>query len=254
MLTVILAGGKGRRILEETKNKPKALVKIGDKPILRHIIDFYLAQGHNKFLVLAGYKGDCIVNYFENLPEFKKKYCYENYIIYEYKSMQVEILYTGEDTNSAQRLKIAKPYIKEERFMLTYCDGLSSVNVNELINTHIQKKFVITISAVRPKPRYGILDIDDNGYVIELREKSIDDSPLINGGFMVFERTALEYIGEDMLELERDLLSHMAIKRNLGVYIHKGFWQCMDTVFERDCLEELYKKNNYPWQVERRNK
>lgn len=247
MLTVILAGGKGTRILEETELMPKAMVKIGDRPIIEHIMGCYEEQGFNEFLILAGYKGKKIFDYFKtkkNVTFLKEQ---GDCMIVELSNSKVTVLDTGEETGSAARLRIAKPYINEERFMLTYCDGLCSVNFNSLLNFHKEHGGMVTLTAVRPEPRFGILEIMEDGKVKVLKEKERKDSPIINGGFMVIESEIFNYLTEEMEHLEKDVLVPLSENGKLMAFYHDGFWQCMDTLQEKKYLCALWETRKAPW-------
>ena len=247
MLTVILAGGKGTRILEETQLKPKAMVKIGDKPIIEHIMECYEEQGFSDFLILVGYKGEEIFDHFKkktNIIFLKEE---EACLTVQLPNFKVTILDTGEETGSAARLRMAKPYINGERCMLTYCDGLCSLNFNNLINFHKEHAGMVTLTAVRPKPRFGILEITENGQVKVFKEKQRKDSPIINGGFMVIEPEIFDFLTKEMEHLEKDVLVSLSNSGKLMAYYYEGFWQCMDTLQEKKYLCSLWENGLSPW-------
>lgn len=247
MLTVILAGGKGTRILEETRLIPKALVRIGNKPIIEHIMECYEKQGFNEFLILTGYKGEKIFDYFKSKTNITFLEEQKDCMIIKSSNSKVTVLDTGEETGSAARLRIARPYINEKRFMLTYCDGLCSVNFDNLLNFHKEHGGMVTLTAVRPEPRFGILEIMENGKVKALREKEHRDSPVINGGFMVIESDIFNFLTEEMNQLEKDVLVPLSENGKLTAFYHDGFWQCMDTLQEKKYLCELWETKKAPW-------
>ena len=247
MITVILAGGKGSRILEETREKPKAMVKIGKYTIIEHIMRSYSIQGYQDFLVLGGYKFEILLEYYK-----KTAHCIEyneesRDYLFSYEDMRIRLLDTGESRGSAGRLLAASEYLKNDTFLLTYCDAVSSVSIRELVRFHKDHKARVTLTAVRPRPRFGVLKLDNNGQVISMREKNRMDSPIINGGFMVAEPGLLNLITSEEMELEREVLSTIAGTNQLWAYHHEGFWQCMDTIQERDYLCGLFQEGTCPW-------
>ena len=245
MKVIILAGGEGTRILEETKTKPKALVEIVGIPIIRHIMNIYQNNGFNDFLILTGYKSDCLFQYFSSITdaEFKDK----KVLTVRTDSFSATLLNTGEKTGSAQRLLLAREYIDNEDFMLTYCDGICSVDLNELLKYHQAAKALVTVTAVKPAPRFGVLEINDAGVVTRMREKSAVDVDFINGGYMVFNKGCFDYISESTQSLESDLLEKIVPTGRLKAYRHFGFWQCMDTLHEKMYLDSLIQNNQLPW-------
>ncbi len=251
MLTVILAGGKGTRILEETKYRPKAMVTVGSQTILEHILAGYQSQGHKDFLILTGYKHEIIEDHFLNKKNIISKTKVNEHLFIQFPNCKLHLLFTGEDSGTAHRLFLAKDLIRQlsvdHSFMLTYCDGLSSVNFKKLIEFHNLGKRMITVTAVRPKPRYGVLELDDTGNVISMREKDPNDCPMINGGFMVIEISALDFLKPGMDSLEADYISVIANMKELNAYRHNGFWQCMDTLQEREYLQSLMDQGKVPW-------
>ncbi|MGN1417984.1 MAG: sugar phosphate nucleotidyltransferase [Acutalibacteraceae bacterium] len=254
MITVIMAGGKGTRILEETQFIPKAMVRIGDKPIIEHIMDSYAQQGFHDFLILTGYKGEILSDYFKKKPEVLL--CEENgnFLNVKLPDRSIQLLYTGEETESAARLRLAKPYITGESFMLTYCDGLCSVNYENLVRFHNEHKKTVTLTAVRPEPRFGILEIDQNGIVKSFKEKDRNDSPVINGGFMVMDLRIFDFLTETMEQLEKDVLLPLSKIGELTAYYHDGFWQCMDTLQEKKYLCSLWERNEAAWINKKKDK
>lgn len=247
MLTVIMAGGKGSRILEETRQKPKALVTVGDRPILEHIMDSYTSQGFCDFLILTGYRGEMIADYFRGKPGRLSCEKDGDCLLAEFPGVRVRVLYTGEETGSAARLRMAQKYIEEDCFMLTYCDGLCAVPFRSLVEFHRMRGGTVTVTAVRPRPRFGVLDISEDGAVRSFREKSWTDFPFINGGFMVMEREIFDFLTEETEQLERDVLVPLAEQGRLNAYKYCGFWQCMDTMQEKQYLNSLWEQGARPW-------
>ena len=225
MKVVILAGGFGTRIAEA--NGPKPMVNIGNKPILYHIINYYKKFGYNDFIVALGYKGDFIKKKF-------KKY-----------KFNIQFVDTGLNTMTGGRVKKLKKYLNNERFMLTYGDGLSNVNLSKLLKHHIASKKIATVTAVHPPARFGEIIIKSNR-VTEFNEKIQSKQNWINGGFFVFEPEFLNYIKGDQISLEAEPLTTISKKGLLAAYKHEKFWQCMDTMKDKNYLEELWKKKA-PW-------
>ena len=225
MKVVILAGGFGTRIAEA--NGPKPMVNIGNKPILYHIINYYKKFGYNDFIVALGYKGDFIKKKF-------KKY-----------KFNIQFVDTGLNTMTGGRVKKLKKYLNNERFMLTYGDGLSNVNLSKLLKLHIASKKIATVTAVHPPARFGEIVIKSNR-VAEFNEKIQSKQNWINGGFFVFEPEFLNYIKSDQTSLEAEPLTKISKEGLLGAYKHEKFWQCMDTMKDKNYLEELWKKKA-PW-------
>ncbi len=225
MKIVILAGGFGTRIAEA--NGPKPMVQIGNKPILFHIMNYYKKFGYDDFIVALGYKGNFIKK------KFKK---------FDFK---VKFVHTGLNTMTGGRIKRLKKYLRNQRFMLTYGDGLSNVDINKLLKQHIKSKKIATVTAVRPPARFGEVIIKSNK-VIEFSEKIQSKNNWINGGFFVFEPEFLNYIKNDKTSLEAEPLTKISQKGLLGAFKHEKFWQCMDTMKDKNYLEKLWKKNP-PW-------
>lgn len=255
MKVLILCGGKGTRLREETEYKPKPMVTIGDTPILMHIMKMYAHYGFKDFVLCLGYKADTIKNYFLTLSDYSKDFEYDfskNKVTYlsERHKVDYKITFadTGENTLSGERVMMAaSKYVPDEQFMVTYGDGVSNVNIIELIEFHNQhrQQRVATISGVHPSTKYGLLQFDDNGLVNKFQEKpQLHD--YINGGFMVMEKSALEHLREgEMLE---DGLARMTTAGVLGVYKHDGFWHSMDTYKDYQDLNQLWN-NNPVWKV-----
>jgi|TARA_B100000902_G_scaffold183990_1_gene176581 glucose-1-phosphate cytidylyltransferase len=224
---VILAGGMGTRISEYTKSLPKPMIKISGIPIIHRIIKHYINYGHKEFIIAIGYKGQIIKKY------FKKNKFGEN--------IKINVVNTGLKTMTGGRLKRLKKYLNET-FMLTYGDGLSNINLSKLIKFHKKKKKLVTITAVRPPARFGALKITGDK-VKYFREKNSLDEGWINGGFFVIEPSFLKFIKNDETFLEKEPFLKLTKKKQLMAFKHKGFWQCMDTLRDKEILEKTIKKN-----------
>ena len=235
MNVLILAGGKGTRFREETVIKPKPMIEINGVPMLLHIINHYNHYGHKKFTVLGGFKIDYIHDYFSNL------FTRIETNTYKYNNSEVTILDTGLDTMTGGRVKQAIEFFDdEEEFMLTYGDGISNVNLKNLYKFYKDKNFLSVVTAVRPPARFGRLRIK-NETVIEFGEKNQADEGWINGGFFVFKNEVKNYIQSDNTIFEKEPLEKLTNENKLGAYLHEGFWQCCDTIREKEILEERIK-------------
>jgi glucose-1-phosphate cytidylyltransferase len=229
MKVVILAGGLGTRISEYTKSVPKPMIKVLGKPILMRIIEHFAKHGHREFYIATGYKSKIIEDYFKTIKANKK-----------YK---INIINTGKSTLTGGRLKRLKHYLNET-FLMTYGDGLSSVNINKLIKFHKKNKKMVTLTAVRPQARFGAIKIINNS-VKYFREKSSLDEGWINGGFFVIERKFLSLIRGDDTYLEQEPFRKISKKKQLAAYKHKGFWQCMDTIRDKEILEKKIRNKEH---------
>ena len=227
MKCVILAGGRGTRISELSKDIPKPMIKILGKPIISRIIMHYYKFGIKEFIIAAGYKQKILENYFK----YKKS-----------NQFSVKVINTGLKTMTGGRIKRLKKYLGNETFLLTYGDGLSNVNIKKLINFHKKNKKIATLTAVRPPARFGAIKIKGNK-IKYFKEKSKLDEGWINGGFFVFENKIFNYLKGDQTYLERDPLQIISKKGELHAYKHNGFWQCMDTLRDKEILEKELKKN-----------
>ena len=254
MKVVILAGGLGTRLLEETEVKPKPMVEIGGRPILWHILKHYAHHGFKEFLIALGYKGEVIKQYFLN-------YCSLNGdMTVSLAQGQVErhggvhddwtvrLLDTGLETSTGGRLKRLEPWLKDGTFMVTYGDGVSNVDLQNLVKFHQSQGCVATVTAVRPPARFGGL-IFDGDLVADFTEKPQVGEGWINGGFMVFEPAVFGYLDNDSSILEREGLERLAKDRQLAAYKHDRFWQCMDTLRDKRLLERLWQEGQAPWKV-----
>ena len=229
MKVVILAGGFGTRLAEYTGSIPKPMVPIGGKPIIDHIMQIYSNHGHKDFYVALGYKGEIIEEYFKDNDLWN-----------------INLIKTGSNSMTGGRLKRLQKIIGNERFMLTYGDGLSNINISELITFHKKHGKLVTVSAVRPPARFGALQINGSE-VINFKEKSQLDESWINGGFFVIEPEFFEMINGDETVLEKEPLEQAASMKELMAYKHEGFWQCMDHKLDKDLLDEMCKNGNAPW-------
>lgn len=237
MKVVILAGGKGLRFFEETKNIPKPMIRIGSKPILWHIMKIYSYYGINDFIICAGYKNEIIKNY------FKKNF---NNNIEKWK---INVVNTGQKTSTGGRLKRVKKLVSKEKFFLfTYGDGVCDINIKKLIKFHIKKKKLATVTAVKPPGRYGILKIKKST-VYNFSEKEKGGDGYINGGFFVLSPKVIKYIKNDNSIWEKDPMNYLAKNKQLIAYKHKGFWQSMDTMRDKIELENSWRKKNAKWKI-----
>ncbi len=230
MKTIILCGGFGTRLSEETKIKPKPMVKIGKFPIVEHIMHTYKKYGYQEFILALGYKGYYIKKY------FKKK-----------GNSKLNLVDTGLKTLTGGRLLRLKKYFKPgENFMLTYGDGISNQNIKKLYNFHKKNKKIATMTIVRPPVRFGEVEINKN-LVTRFKEKPQSTKGWINGGFFVFNYKIFEFIKNDQTMLEREPMERLLKKKQLLAFKHKGFWQCMDTLREKNYINNLFKNNKLPW-------
>ena len=254
MQTVILAGGLGTRLSEETHLKPKPMVEIGGKPILWHILKMYSYYGLNDFIICCGYKGYIIKEYFANYFLHMSDVTFKlgegnNMEIHQNKSesWKVTCVDTGDLTMTGGRLARIKGYLKDT-FCLTYGDGVSDVNISDLINFHKNNKRLATLTAVKPPGRFGALNIKNN-FVNNFQEKPQGDGSWINGGFFVLEPEVLNYIDGDDCVWEELPLRNLANKNELAAFKHSGFWRPMDTLRDKRNLEELWENNKAPWRI-----
>jgi glucose-1-phosphate cytidylyltransferase len=252
---VILAGGLGTRISEETHLKPKPMIEIGGKPILWHLMKIYSSYGINDFIVCCGYRGYIIKEYFANY------FLHMSDVTFDMKNNRMEVhqqnaepwtvtlVDTGEDTQTGGRLKRVTSYLKNEKaFCFTYGDGLANVDIAELIKFHEKHGKLATVTAVQPPGRYGALN-RDNDLVTGFVEKPKGDGGWINGGFFVLSPKCIDYIDSDDTAWEQKPLKDIALKGELMAYEHKNFWQPMDTLREKNLLEELWESGNAPWKT-----
>lgn len=252
MKVVILAGGYGTRLSEETKLRPKPMVEIGERPILWHIMKYYSTFGFKEFVIALGYKAESIKSYFLEYQrmnraisvDFKSKTF--SPIFSDGEEWIVHLVDTGVQTMTGGRVKRLKKWLNNEPFMITYGDGVSDVNLNELYEFHQKQHNIATITAVRSPARFGELDFNGS-MVSNFSEKPLNGDGWINGGFMVFEPEIFSYLDGDSSILERDCLEKLAQNQQLAAYRHEGFWQCMDTIKDKQYLENLYLEGKAPW-------
>ncbi|MDE7244671.1 MAG: glucose-1-phosphate cytidylyltransferase [Oscillospiraceae bacterium] len=256
MKVVILAGGLGTRISEESHLKPKPMITIGDQPILWHIMKYYSSFGFNDFVICCGYKGHIIKEYFADY------YLYRSDVTFDFSAenrmtvhaniaepWRVTLVDTGLNTQTGGRIKRIQKYIGNESFMLTYGDGVSDIDLNALLAQHKESGKTVTLTGIQPGGRFGVLDLE-GATVTGFREKAKEDGGWINGGFMVMEPDVFNYLSpEESCVLERKPLETLAGTGRLGIYKHEGFWQCMDTQRDRGRLELLWKNGDAPWKI-----
>ena len=254
MKAVILAGGFGTRISEETHLKPKPMVLIGGKPILWHVIKIYNFYGIKEFIICCGYKGYLIKEYFANY------FFHTSDLKIDLKSNKIDILKknqedwqitlidTGEKTMTGGRLKRVREYLDDEPFFFTYGDGLSNLNIHELKKAHIDSGKIATVTAVHPPVRFGELQLSRN-FVKRFSEKRQIKNSWISGGFFIFNKKIFNYLKNDETILETTPMNKLTSKKNLAAFKHEGFWQCMDTLREKKILEEMLKDNKAPWKM-----
>lgn len=254
MKVVILAGGLGTRISEESHLKPKPMIEVGDAPILWHIMKYYSFYGFNEFIICCGYKGYVIKEYFADY------YLHRSDITFDFSDnnkmivhnnvaepWKVTVIDTGLNTMTGGRLKRIQKYVGNETCMMTYGDGVADVNLDALLKFHREHGKAATLTAIQPGGRFGVLDIDDSQTVRQFSEKAKEDGGWINAGFMVLEPEAFSYIEGDQTYFEKEPLENMAKDGNLAAYRHEGFWKCMDTMRDKGMLDELWNKGNAPW-------
>lgn len=254
MKAVILAGGLGTRISEETDSKPKPMIEIGGMPILWHILKLYSAHGVNEFIICCGYKGYVIKEYFANYFLHMSDVTFDMAknkmeVHHRYaEPWKITLIDTGPDTMTGGRLKRVAQYIKDdEAFCFTYGDGVGDVNITELINFHMSHGKKATLTAVYPPGRFGAIDICHNHQITSFKEKPRGDGGMINGGFFVLSPDVIELIEGDSVVWERGPLEKLAMQSEIMAYQHAGFWQPMDTLRDKNYLEELWASGNAPW-------
>lgn len=256
MKVVILAGGYGTRISEESHLKPKPMIEIGDKPILWHIMKEYSHYGFNEFIICCGYKQHIIKEWFADY------YLYNSDVTFDFSNSnemtvhqnvaepwKVTLVDTGLDTMTGGRIKRIQKYIGDESFLLTYGDAVCDVNISELVDFHKSHGKLSTITAVPVSQRFGVLSIDNSDSITAFREKSDIDNSFINGGYMVVEPKVFDYIEGDSTVFEKGPLVRLSEENQLKAFKYTGFWQCMDTKREKDLLDEMWNNNNAPWKI-----
>ncbi|MBQ9420493.1 MAG: glucose-1-phosphate cytidylyltransferase [Lachnospiraceae bacterium] len=255
MKVVILAGGLGTRISEESHLKPKPMIEIGDKPILWHIMKYYSSFGYNEFIICAGYKQYVIKEYFADYFLHNSDITFDlasnGMIIHNNNSenWKVSVIDTGLHTMTGGRIRRIREFVGDESFMLTYGDGVCNVDLKALEAFHKSHGRIATITTVNISELKGVLETDSDGRITSFREKEDCDASLINGGFMVFNKEIFNYLEDDTTILEKDALEKLSKEGQLMGYYHTGFWQCMDTQREKKKLEELWAAGAAPWKV-----
>jgi glucose-1-phosphate cytidylyltransferase len=252
--TVILAGGLGTRISEESLLKPKPMIEIGGKPILWHIMKIYSTYGLNDFVICLGYKGYLIkeyfINYFHHMSDITIDIQKNTTEIHQNHAepWRITLVETGENTMTGGRLKQVAPYLDKEDFCFTYGDGLSNVNIPQLIDFHKQQKTLVTLTAIQPPARFGVVDISEDK-VECFREKPTGSVGWANGGFFVVSPEALRYIENDATTWEREPLEYLTRDKQVSAFTHDGFWYAMDTLRDKNHLEELWNTKQAPWKI-----
>ncbi|MEL7032651.1 MAG: glucose-1-phosphate cytidylyltransferase [Pseudomonadota bacterium] len=255
MKAVILAGGLGTRLAEETVLRPKPMVEIGGMPILWHIMKIYYAHGVTEFIICLGYKGHVIKEYFE------KYFLHTSDVVIDFandttahinkrnENWKVSLIDTGQETMTGGRLKRVADYLDNEPFCMTYGDGVGNVPIRELIAYHKSHQKLATLTAAAPPARFGALDIAPDGTVKSFVEKPVGDGALINAGFFVLDPKVIDYVSDDTISWERQPLERLAADNQLSAFKHNGFWQPMDTLRDKQMLEALWAKGKAPWKI-----
>lgn len=256
MKVVILAGGFGTRISEESHLKPKPMIEIGGRPILWHIMKIYSHFGFSDFVICLGYKGYCIKEYFAHY------FLHESDVTFDFREgnqrivhshsaepWRVTLVDTGQDTLTGGRVKRIAHYLEGQPFMLTYGDGVANVNIRELVEFHRKSGRLATVTTTQPSGKFGALNLSDSDQVVSFQEKPKGDGGWINAGFFVMQPEAVGYIKDDSTILEREPLEQLAGKGELMAYKHHGFWQPMDTMRDKNNLDEMWKSGEAPWKV-----
>ena len=256
MKAVILAGGFGTRISEESQYKPKPMIEIGGMPILWHFMKQYSHYGINDFIICAGYRQHTIkewfADYFLHTSDITFDFTRDDKIIVHNKRAEqwrVTVIDTGLKTMTGGRLKRIRQYLDEDIFFMTYGDGVSDINIDDLLMFHKCHGRLATMSAVKPESRFGTIDFEQNGKVNAFREKNEADTGYINAGFMVLNKKVLDYVEGDSIMFERQPMEKLAADGELMCYRHNGFWQCMDTMRDKTKLEDLWESGDAPWKV-----
>ncbi|MBI2426855.1 MAG: NTP transferase domain-containing protein [Candidatus Kerfeldbacteria bacterium] len=252
MPVVIFCGGRGTRLREETEFKPKPMVTIGGRPILWHIMKIYSAQGFHKFILCLGYKGNSIKSYFLQhklwASDFRMRDGEVAERLTEYNDNDFDIVFadTGEDTPTGERLKMVQKYIPEDRFMVTYGDGVGNIDIQQLIAFHTQQKVQGTLTGVHPTSKYGLVSIDENQHITSFQQKpQLHD--YVNGGYMLFERSFLQELREG--EMIEETFQRLVDRQQLVLYKHDGFWHCMDTYKDYEDLNLMWNKGQPQWRI-----
>ncbi len=257
MKTIILAGGMGTRISEESHLRPKPMIEIGDRPIIWHIMKYYSSFGFNDFIICLGYKGHIIkqffADYYLHMSDITFDFTAENNAIIHQniaEPWKVTLVDTGLHTQTGGRIARVKDYLENEPFMLTYGDGLSDVDLNQLIKHHQEQQKIVTLTAVQPGGRFGVLKIDEQtNQLTGFLEKSKEDGGWINGGFMVLSPQIFNYLDGDSCVFEDAPMRTLAQNGQSAAYKHNGFWQCMDTQRDKDTLTKAWESDKAPWKI-----
>lgn len=256
MKVVILAGGRGSRLSEETYLKPKPMVEIGNAPILWHIMKIYSHYGYNDFIICCGYKGEMIKEYFMDYyiraSDITIDLSNNSYEVHEnvVEPWKVTLVDTGLETNTSGRIMRIRKYLNNEPFMLTYGDGVANVNINKLVEFHNNSNKIGTITAAKPAGRWGAIQISEtNGNVESFKEKEKSDQAWVNSGFAVFEQGIFDYITDESQQLEIEPYNKLVADGQMNAYKHYGFWHPMDTVNDKAILEKYWKNGDAPWKL-----
>lgn len=256
MKTVILAGGLGTRISEESQFKPKPMIEIGGMPIIWHIMKGYSYFGYNEFIICAGYKQDYIKQWFSNYFLYNSDVTFDftdgnNLIVHNHRAepWKVTVVDTGLNTMTGGRIKRIQPYVGDEPFMMTYGDGVCDVNISSIVEFHRSHGKIATLTSVIQKQQKGILDIGELGTVRSFREKQVNDGAAINAGYMVLQPEIFDYLEGDNTVFEMEPLERLAADGQLMSYRHTGFWQCMDSLREKEQLEKMWMQGSAPWKI-----
>lgn len=256
MKAVILAGGLGTRLSEETELKPKPMVEIGGRPILWHIMKIYSHYGINDFIILTGYKShvikDYFINYYTRYSDITVDLLNNSVELHKTRTepWRVTMLYTGADTMTGGRIAKAKEYLKNERFLLTYGDGVADINIESLIKHHELSGKIATLTAVQPSGKFGALNLDKHNNILSFKEKPQGDGAWINGGFFVCEPDIFNYLKDDVnCIFEKEPLENLANDNELNAYKHSGFWRPMDTLRDKKELTEMWMTGKAPWAI-----
>ncbi len=256
MKAVILAGGLGTRLSEETELKPKPMVEIGGRPILWHIMKIYSHYGINDFIILTGYKShvikDYFINYYTRYSDITVDLLNNSVELHKTRTepWRVTMLYTGADTMTGGRIAKAKEYLKNERFLLTYGDGVADINIESLIKHHELSGKIATLTAVQPSGKFGALNLDKHNNILSFKEKPQGDGAWINGGFFVCEPDIFNYLKNDVnCVFEKEPLENLANDNELNAYKHSGFWRPMDTLRDKKELTEMWMTGKAPWAI-----
>ena len=254
MKAVILAGGLGTRLSEETVLKPKPMVEVGGKPMLWHIMKIYSSHGINDFVICLGYKGYVIKEYFANYFLHTSDVTFDmqnNEMTVHHKRSEpwkVTLVDTGEESGTGGRLRRVRDYLGDEDFCFTYGDGVSNVDIKKLVEHHNSKNNLVTLTAIQPQSKYGLLSFNDDK-ITKFHEKPVDGGGWINGGFFVMSPKAIDYIDSDSMHWEHAPMTRLVSEGQVSAYFHNDFWHCMDTLRDKNQLDEMWSLNEAPWKI-----